>query len=202
MLAPPKKEIFLGSTAGSPPAGKILTCLLPFLNFLLNLCLPLGTDTTSPRFEGAGSTAWSVTCSGGFMVAGIGSFPFLGGPPRFGGFGCGSGSPGRLWIAVLGASPFSACGPGAGAGFGGGSFVHWVYPLCSFGFRGAGDIRLWGLLAVAWGLCVAGRWALSGLGGVRLLWGPVPNSTSSGVRRAGRVYSMILSNNCASFHLW
>ena len=135
MLAPPKKEIFLGSTAGSPPAGKILTCLLPFLNFLLNLCLPLGTDTTSPRFEGAGSTAWSVTCSGGFMVAGIGSFPFLGGPPRFGGFGCGSGSPGRLWIAVLGASPFSACGPGAGAGFGEGSFVHCVYPLCSFGFR-------------------------------------------------------------------
>ena len=48
------------------------------------------------------------------MVAGIGSFPFLGGPPRFGGFGCGSGSPGRLWIAVLGASPFSACGRGPG----------------------------------------------------------------------------------------
>ena len=54
------KEIFLGNIAGSPPAGKILTCLSPFLMDLLNLCLPFNTDTTSQKMERASLTAWSL----------------------------------------------------------------------------------------------------------------------------------------------
>ena len=56
----PWKEIFLGNIAGSPPAVKILTCLFPFLMDLLNLCLPLNTDTASPKLERASLTAWSL----------------------------------------------------------------------------------------------------------------------------------------------
>ena len=51
------EKIFLGNIAGSPSAGKILTCLFPFLMDLLNLCLPLNTDTTSPKLERASLTA-------------------------------------------------------------------------------------------------------------------------------------------------
>ena len=49
---------FLGSIIGSPPAEKILTCLLPFLIFLLNLCLPLNTDTTALKLE---KTCFSIS---------------------------------------------------------------------------------------------------------------------------------------------
>ena len=39
----PWKEVFLGRIIGSPLLGKILTCFLPLLIFLLNPCLPLNT---------------------------------------------------------------------------------------------------------------------------------------------------------------
>ena len=74
--------IFLGRIAGSSPAGKILTCLLPFLTSVLNLCLPLKTATTSPKLENASLTAWSLINSGRKMVTKIGSLPFLRGPTR------------------------------------------------------------------------------------------------------------------------
>ena len=60
----PWKVIFLGNISGSHSAGKILTCLFPFLMFLLNLCLPLKTDTRPPKFEKASFTAWSLMSSG------------------------------------------------------------------------------------------------------------------------------------------
>ena len=50
----PWKEIFLGSIIGSSPVGKISTCFLPFLIFLLNSYLHLNTDTTTPKLEKAG----------------------------------------------------------------------------------------------------------------------------------------------------
>ena len=57
--------------------GKILTCILPFLIFLLNLCLPLKTDTTSPNLGKASPTAWSLINSGREIVTKIGYLPFL-----------------------------------------------------------------------------------------------------------------------------
>ena len=43
------ENIFLRSIAGRP--GKILTCPLPLPLFILNLCLPLNTVTTSPKLR-------------------------------------------------------------------------------------------------------------------------------------------------------
>ena len=62
---------------------KILTCLLPFLTFLLKVCLPLEEDTTSPKLEKASLTAWSLMWSGRRIVTKIGFFPFLRGPTHF-----------------------------------------------------------------------------------------------------------------------
>ena len=64
--------------SGSPPAGKILTCLFPFLMDLLNLCLPFNADTTSPKLDF--STAWSLMNSGKRIVTKIGSLPFVRAP--------------------------------------------------------------------------------------------------------------------------
>ena len=82
LLILPWKELFLGSIAGSPLPGKILTCLFPFLTSLLNLCLPLKTDTTSAKLEKASPTAWSLMNSGRKIVKKIGSLPSLRRPAR------------------------------------------------------------------------------------------------------------------------
>ena len=100
--------IFLGSIAGSSPAGKILTCRLPFLISVLNLCLPLKTDTTSPKLENASLTAWSLINSGRRIVTKIGSLPFLRGPTRLWKFRQISESPKRHWISVLSSFSFAA----------------------------------------------------------------------------------------------
>ena len=103
--------IFLGSSAGSCHAGKILTCRLPFLIFLLNLCLPLKTDTTSPKLEKASLTAWSLMKPGRRIVTKIGSFPFLRGPIRLWKFRQMSVSPKRHWISVSSSFSFAALDP-------------------------------------------------------------------------------------------
>ena len=54
----PWKTIFLGSIVGFPMVGKILTCPLPFLMFLLNLCLRLNCVRTSGE-EGGGISRFS-----------------------------------------------------------------------------------------------------------------------------------------------
>ena len=103
------------SIAGYSPAGKILTCHLPFLIFLLKLCLPLKTDTTSPKLENASltawSTAWSLMNSGRRMVTKIGSLPFLKGPTRLWKFRLISVSPKRHWISVSSSFSFAAFHP-------------------------------------------------------------------------------------------
>ena len=96
----PWKEIFLGSIAGSPPAEKISTCLLPFRIFLLYSCLPLNTDTTSRKLEKASLTTWSLMNSGRRMVTKIGFLPFLRGPMRLQKLTQISESPKRHWISV------------------------------------------------------------------------------------------------------
>ena len=107
----PWKEIFLGSITGSSPAGKIVTCLLPFRIFLLNSCLPLNTVTTSPRLEKAGLTAWSLMSSGRRMVTKIGSLPFLRGPTRLRKLRQVSESPKRNWISVSWSFSFAVLDP-------------------------------------------------------------------------------------------
>ena len=82
LLILPWKELFLGSIAGSPLPLKILTCLFPFLTSLLNLCLPLKTDTTSAKLEKASPTVWSLMNSGRKIVTKIGSLPSLRRPTR------------------------------------------------------------------------------------------------------------------------
>ena len=67
---------------GSPPAEKILTCLFPFLMDLPNLCLPLNTDTTTPKLEKASLIAWPLVKSGRRIVTKIGSLPILRAPTR------------------------------------------------------------------------------------------------------------------------
>ena len=107
----PWKEIFLGSIAGSSPAGKILTCRWPFLIPLLHLFLPLKTNTTSPKLENASLTAWSLTNSGRRIVTKIGSLPFLRGPTRLWKFRQISESPKRHWISVPSSFSFAAFDP-------------------------------------------------------------------------------------------
>ena len=82
LLILPWKELFLGSIAGSPLPGKILTCLFPFLTSLLNLCLSLKTDTTSAKLGKASPTVWSLMNSGRKIVTKIGSLPSLRRPTR------------------------------------------------------------------------------------------------------------------------
>ena len=96
----PWKEIFFGSITGYPPAGKILTCLLPFQIFLLNSCLPLNTDTTSRKLEKASRTTWSLMNTGRRMVTKIGFIPFLRGPTRLQKLRQISESSKRHWISV------------------------------------------------------------------------------------------------------
>ena len=100
--------VFLGSITGSSPAGKILTCRLPFLISVLNLCLPLKADTTSPKLENASLTTWSLINSGRRIVTKIGSLPFLRGPIRLWKFRQISESPKRHWISVLSSFSFAA----------------------------------------------------------------------------------------------
>ena len=100
-----------GSIAGSPPAGKILTCLFPFLMFLLNLCLPLKTDSNSPKLEKVSLTAWSLMSSGRKIVFKIGSFPFLRGPTRFWKFRHISELLKRRWISVPASFSFAVFDP-------------------------------------------------------------------------------------------
>ena len=93
------------------PAGKILACLFPFLMDLVNLSLPLNTDTTSPKLEKASLAAWSLMNSGRRMVTKIGSLPFLRGPIRFRKLRKVSESPKRHWISVTWSFSFAAFDP-------------------------------------------------------------------------------------------
>ena len=86
--------------AGSPPAEKISTCLLPFRIFLLYSCLTLNTDTTSRKLEKASLTTWSLMNSGRRMVTKIGFLPFLRGPIRLRKLRQISESPKLHWIYV------------------------------------------------------------------------------------------------------
>ena len=115
--------IFLGSIAGSSPAGKILTCRLPFLMSVLNLCLPLKTDITSSKLENASLTAWSLINSGRSIVTIIGFLPFLTGPTRLRKFKQMSESPKRHWISVLSSFSFAAFDPKTETNFEGDLFL-------------------------------------------------------------------------------
>ena len=64
--------IFLGRTLGSPPDGKILMCLFPFLIFLVNLSFPQNALSTSPNLEKASSTAGQLIHSGQNKVKNVG----------------------------------------------------------------------------------------------------------------------------------
>ena len=79
----------------------------PFLTSLLNLCLPLKTDTTSPELEKAILTAWSLMNSGRKIVTKIGSLPSLRGPTRL----HISESPRQQWISVPESFSFAVFDP-------------------------------------------------------------------------------------------
>ena len=119
---------FLGNITRSPPTGKILTYLFPFLMNLLNLCLPLNTDTTSPKLERASLTAWSLMNSGRRMVTKICSLPFLRGPIRFRKIRQISESPKRHWISVPWSFSFTAFDPKIKTNFEG-ETLYWA-PTC------------------------------------------------------------------------
>ena len=116
-MTPSWKEIFLGRIAGSPPVGRILTCLLPFLIFLLILCLPLKTDITSPDLEKASLTAWSLMNSGRGIVIKIGSLPFVRGPIRLRKLRPNLELPKRHWIYVPWSFSFVSFDPKTKANF-------------------------------------------------------------------------------------
>ena len=73
--------------------------------FLLNLCLQLKTDNTSPKLEKASLTAWSLMSSGRKIVTKTGSFPLLTRPSLFPKFRHISELPKWYWIYVQQVSP-------------------------------------------------------------------------------------------------
>ena len=83
----------------------------PFLTSLLNLCLPLKTDTASSKLEKAGLTAWSLMNSGGKIVTKIGYLPSLRGPTRLRKLWHISESSKRHWIAVPESFSFAVFDP-------------------------------------------------------------------------------------------
>ena len=103
--------------AGSPPAEKISTCLLPFRIFLLYSCLPLNTDTTSRKLEKASLTTWSLMNSGRRMVTKIGFLPFLRGSIRLWKLRQISELPKRHWISVPWSFSFAVFYPKAKTNF-------------------------------------------------------------------------------------
>ena len=98
-------------------------CLCPFLLSLLNLCLSLKTDTTSPKLEKANLTAWSQINPGRKMVAKIRSLPFLRGPTRFRKLRHISESLKRHWISVPSSFSFTVFDPMTKTNFEGDTYV-------------------------------------------------------------------------------
>ena len=88
--------------------GEYFNVLFTIQNFLLNLCLPLKTVTTSAKLEKASLTAWSLMNSGRRMVTKIGSLPFLTGSTSLWKFRQIYVSRKRHWISVPSSFSFAA----------------------------------------------------------------------------------------------